>query len=218
MADGTLRLTVDIPPYDAQDAFRLFGAPDTPVGLARLTNDAAKELMQDQLVKETTAQAPKAGTEKPYGKYATQLYAGNFFRNRRVLEAIGTDAQYLDWLKTRQCCVRKMGGCFGDIVPAHVRRVANGAGTGVKPEYSAVPMCDAHHKLQHQKGESAVGSKELMDDKRWYYLIEWAKTRLANSFGQESMGWVRPEALVEWAIGNGVEDLLPEAYRVLAYS
>lgn len=45
MADGTLRLSVDIEPANAQAAFRLFGAPGTPLALARLKTkaEAAKE-------------------------------------------------------------------------------------------------------------------------------------------------------------------------------
>ena len=35
MADGTLRVSVDIEPRHAQTAFTLFGAPGTPVALAR---------------------------------------------------------------------------------------------------------------------------------------------------------------------------------------
>jgi len=36
MADGTLRLTVDIEPRNAQAAFSLFGSPGTPMALAAL--------------------------------------------------------------------------------------------------------------------------------------------------------------------------------------
>lgn len=36
MADGTLRFTFDIEPAQAQDAFRLFAAPGTPVAIAAL--------------------------------------------------------------------------------------------------------------------------------------------------------------------------------------
>ena len=36
MADGTLRITCDIEPRHAQDAFRLFGSPGTPMALAAL--------------------------------------------------------------------------------------------------------------------------------------------------------------------------------------
>lgn len=43
LVDGTLRLTVDIDPKDAQEAFALFGRPGSPVALARITNEAAVE-------------------------------------------------------------------------------------------------------------------------------------------------------------------------------
>ena len=43
LVDGTLRLTVDIEPKDAQAAFALFGKPGSPVALARITNEAAVE-------------------------------------------------------------------------------------------------------------------------------------------------------------------------------
>jgi hypothetical protein len=43
LVDGTLRLTVDIEPKDAQEAFALFGRPGSPVALARISNEAAVE-------------------------------------------------------------------------------------------------------------------------------------------------------------------------------
>jgi hypothetical protein len=43
LADGTLRLTVDIEPRDAQAAFRLFGSPGTAVALAALTTSKDEE-------------------------------------------------------------------------------------------------------------------------------------------------------------------------------
>lgn len=36
MADGSFRLVVEIEPRHAQEAFRLFGAPGTPVAIARI--------------------------------------------------------------------------------------------------------------------------------------------------------------------------------------
>ena len=43
MADGSLRIAIDIEPRHAQTAFALFGSPGTPVALARITNEAAVE-------------------------------------------------------------------------------------------------------------------------------------------------------------------------------
>lgn len=42
MADGSLRISLDIEPRHARDAFNLFGAPGTPVALARMTPAAAQ--------------------------------------------------------------------------------------------------------------------------------------------------------------------------------
>ena len=40
MADGTLRLSVDIEPNNANEAFQLFGSPHVPVAIARLNQEA----------------------------------------------------------------------------------------------------------------------------------------------------------------------------------
>jgi hypothetical protein len=44
MADGTLRITLDIEPRHAKDAFGLFGAPGTPCALAALKSQKADSL------------------------------------------------------------------------------------------------------------------------------------------------------------------------------
>jgi hypothetical protein len=46
LVDGTLRVTVDIEPRDAQAAFRLFGTPGTAVALAALNSEAKQEAEQ----------------------------------------------------------------------------------------------------------------------------------------------------------------------------
>ena len=43
MADGTLRLTLDIEPAQAQDAFALFGKPGQPVALAAIKTAAQQQ-------------------------------------------------------------------------------------------------------------------------------------------------------------------------------
>ena len=41
MADGSLRISIEIEPRHARAAFTLFGSPGTPVALARITDEAA---------------------------------------------------------------------------------------------------------------------------------------------------------------------------------
>ena len=56
LADGTLRLTIDIEPNNAQEAFKYFGMPDVPMAIARLTQEAAIEHAQTETINE-----PKGG-------------------------------------------------------------------------------------------------------------------------------------------------------------
>lgn len=167
---------------------------------------------------EALAAAPKPPQEeKPYGKLASELYRVGFFFNPKVLKAIGTDAEYLEWIEKLPCCAPEgeitWGAVLdtdairhsGDIVAAHVRRIANGAGAAIKPPYSAIPLCDAHHKLQHQKGESVFpGGKDWFDKQRAKYVQEWASHYLADHLGFKSMGHIHPELLRAWATANDI--------------
>jgi len=149
-------------------------------------------------------EAPEEEPEKPtkgiFGQYWKQLMAGwNVEGNHvfltdypDVLALVGTDKEFLDWLKTEKCCVDHEPH-QGDIVPAHVRRVNKGAGTGIKPPYSAVPMCNDAHQLQHQKGESAIGGREFMDKQAAHYRAKWFYTVLKKRVNVQSMSAVDPK-------------------------
>lgn len=58
MADGTLRIKIDIEPMYARDAFELFGAPNSSMALAALTQEAAQEQAQKDFEEEVR---PKGG-------------------------------------------------------------------------------------------------------------------------------------------------------------
>lgn len=114
--------------------------------LVELANDG-------QPVEKVSAHKP----EKPYGKQASSLYANGFFLVPQVLRAIGTDDEFLEWVRQQPCAARHLGGCGGDVVAAHVRRISEGAGIGLKPSgFNAIPLCNNHHALQHSQGESAL--------------------------------------------------------------
>lgn len=166
--------------------------------------------------------------QKPFGKYAAELHRLGWFFNRDVLTHIGTDEEYRAWVKSQPCCAEEemlvhdggIGGSHldyrphsGDVVAAHVRRIADGAGTGIKPPYSAIPLCDNHHRQQHDRGESAIGGKEWLDKQRNKYLKEWASKTLAAKLGYDSMGMVPPDELANWAMERGLLDTLPPMYR-----
>jgi hypothetical protein len=59
---------------------------------------------------------------------------------------------FLQWLRGRPCVFADQGGCKGKMEAAHLDFAGGkGIGTKVADRYS-VPMCSAHHALQHRVG------------------------------------------------------------------
>lgn len=102
------------------------------------------------------------------------------------------DAAFLEWLRTQPSCLSGQFSEFvngqGRNVAAHVRRAAN-AGVAIKPLFSAVPLTDEEHKIQHQHGEHGLLNRvrpEVWDRKsaaRWFdeqvklHLVRWRRAR-----------------------------------------
>ena len=153
--------------------------------------------------------------DQDYGDMSATLMLSSFFRSANVWEAIGTDEQYLEWLRTQPCAycgdhdfVNGTGLCEA----AHVRRVANGSGASIKPKYSAIPLCRTHHRKQHNEGESALGSEDWWRSKRISYIRRWCKLTLKSILGYESWKYIPPSEVYDWAEKHGVENLLPKDY------
>ena len=141
MTDGTLRVQIDVDPEDKSKFLTLWPDTGDVVVMARLNPEHTRRVQMDRILRKNPPPKPPPALDD--------------------LRAHGTDKQFLEWLKTQPCAVGS--GCEGDVVPAHVRRIANGAGTGIKPEYSAIALCNHHHQLQHQHGESRIGGKAWVD-------------------------------------------------------
>jgi hypothetical protein len=74
----------------------------------------------------------------------------------------GTDAEF-------QAFVRKLPSAISGKLPcvfAHYRTAAN-SGTGIKPEFSGIPMTDAENLTQHR-----VGQYNFIPRKQWEFLVE----------------------------------------------
>lgn len=153
---------------------------------------------------------------KPYGQEATQLFKNGFFYVDDVLRKIGSDKQYREWIQKQPSAYSKEFSEFvdgeGRCEAAHVRRAID-SGTSYKPTYSCIPLTHDEHLLQHQQGETALNPREWFENQRNKYLLQWAKETLANSLGQDSMGWISPQELRTWCQENGVEKYLPSSYQ-----
>jgi len=202
MADGTLRIQVDIKPEDAQNAFKLFGTPGSAIALARITDAAAVEIDRPK---------PEKG---PYGKFAQALVASGFFRIPRVWEGIGTDEEYLEWVKHQPCALT---GNFSEhhdsgeqyCVPAHVRRVEHGSGTGIKPRYSAIPLMHDLHQQAHQHGDTTLCPEEWWQKQRIKHIEKWAFETLKKRLNYDSYTEIPPTTLVAWATQRDLMNYLP---------
>lgn len=201
LADGTVRLNIDVEPAYRETAMHLFGEPGTGIAVARLSLEAT----QSQLRQDTLA---------PYRQAAKSLRLSAFFRSPEIWRLIGTDTQFLAWLRLQKCA-------YCQVAPspekptqaAHVRRVAEGAGVAIKPEYCAIPLCHTHHALQHAQGESALGGKEWFDKKRIEFVTQWAWESLKKQLGYTSWSEVPPAELNAWSTANHVHTYLPMEYR-----
>lgn len=168
-----------------------------------------------------------------YGLEARALVTSGFFNpsNLRVLNVIGTDAEYQDWCRKRPsalCGPDDFDPVTGEIrnEPAHVRR-AGESGTGHKPLFATIPLTHAQHAFQHQHGEAACLDKFKpgacswdqadaaikFDTMRATHVLSWAKTKLARIFEVESIGDIEPAALYDWGINHGIANFLPAVYR-----
>lgn len=206
LVDGTIRVQIDIDPAFRDDFFKLFGKIDMPVALAPLVADFEKH--EGDI---TEPEKPKSG------QHIAELYKHGFFYNPKVLAALGPDEQYLEWVKNQPCAFDLGLGacdCDGDVVAAHVRRIASGSGTGIKPEYSAIPMCNKHHMEQHHYGESHFGGKEVFDTKAGEYKAKWAHMKLRKVFNVEHLRDVSLEDIRAWATEANVYHALPSMFIV----
>lgn len=204
MADGTMRITIEVEPKAAAAAFALFGLPGVPVALARIEPQAALKQAQNDTIAEA---------EPSHGHYYALLYKSGWFHNPQVAPRFGTDEEFQSWVRRQPSAV---SGQFSEYVNgdgrcefAHVRR-ASDSGTGYKPKYRGIPLTHAEHTLQHQKGESALMPYDKWDQLAAKYRTDWIKSRLYDLLGVTSLAECAPADFVALCCELGLENTLPK--------
>lgn len=216
LSDGTVRIQVDIEPNDALAAMQFFGSPNTPIAMACLN---AETVAEHQQVNEI---------EREAGMMANSLHRVGFFKKREVAKVIGPDKDFLVWVRKQPCVLTN---ATRDIEAAHVRRVAAGAGTAIKPEYNAIPLHREVHRVQHAQGEVGCLEKFLPDhphggwteesardffDKQADRLREeWVKSRLYIRFNVKSMKEIDYKEFAQWAADHNLKEHLSQIVREL---
>lgn len=89
----------------------------------------------------------------------------------------GSEMDYIQWLHRWPSCI---SGAYsewhngqGFCEAAHIRNVSAGSGTATKPEFWAVPLTSAEHRLTHQKGDSVFCPPEWWNEQAGIYLCRW---------------------------------------------
>lgn len=198
LADGGLRITIDLPTTEGGHFHELFPEVHCEVAVAPL--------------KLATSAQPTVD----YGNYAKALWLSVFFGIPEVWAATGTDEQFLAWVREQKCIARSGVACDGPIQAAHVWRLKDGFGKGVKGPYAAVPLCAGHHRAQHQNGEDAIGGRAYMEQQRYEAVRNWVWSCIKDDVGVVSMRDAEPSKVLAWAEKRGIEKHLPVAYREAA--
>lgn len=99
---------------------------------------------------------------------------------------------FLQWIRGRKCAADGFGLCDGRIVAAHVDHAGDkGMGTKASDRF-AIPLCDGHHKRQHNKGwhtfeRECLGGKSAvaMSDAYWF---DWLRTPMGRNWQAKQDG------------------------------
>lgn len=211
---STIRLTIDVDIAEYGKVCSILGAPDGKwVGIAPINPQQGVKLARtEELEAEGTDYLPSPPKHPLWGKFYQRLVLSNFFNNSNVLEKLGTDEQYLAWVRTqvsahsvKQDWIDGVGCCEA----AHVRRVNLGAGTAIKPKFAAIPLTHDEHKQQTDAGESAIAPKEQWDKWLSEHRLKWGKMRLKQYFKVDSLSELDPHTFKEWCVNNGLMLYVP---------
>lgn len=201
LADGGLRLTVDLNENESEHFHKLFPGVHRPVAIAPLNPVEMSNSMEPM---------------GQYGEQAKALKLSAFLSYLDVWKAAGSDEQFLAFVRTQKCIARSGAPCGGPIQAAHVWRLKDDFGKGIKGDYAAVALCAYHHTSQHNYGEDAIGGREYMEKRRVQTVAEWVWSVIKKDIGVESMADAEPAKVLAWAQRRGVEKYLPSVYREAA--
>lgn len=201
LADGSLRITVDLPETETQHFHSLFPAVHCEVAVAPL-----------RPVQMAASQVPA----EDWGKHAQELKLSTFLGQMAVWRATGADSAFLAWVRTQKCIARSGKPCDGPIQAAHVWRLKDDFGKGIKGDYAAVPLCAFHHSLHHTETEDAIGGREYMEKKRYDTVTAWVWAVIKDDLLVASMADAAPAKVYAWCLKRRIEQYLPECYRAVA--
>jgi hypothetical protein len=202
LVDGTVRLNIDFEPSERAQVMELFGEPGSLIAIARLSQEASQVV-----------------TQQDYGQQASALHKSGFFQGQQVLTALGTDEQYIEWIHGQASVISKEFSEYpengphageGRNIAHHVRLVSEGAGTGLKPDYSCIPVTQLEH-LEIHNGKLLSHTGQISE--LYKIRAKWGHQRLLEELNYDSLKKVPPDVIRGWAETNDLLMYLPQEYR-----
>ncbi|MDA8119901.1 MAG: hypothetical protein M0Z85_07635 [Gammaproteobacteria bacterium] len=179
LADGTVRVAIDIDENDHWRAWPVIGKPKESVAVGVLQGESLRY------------------NGSPHGAYAQALWRHRFFARRRVWMALGGLGSYRAFLAGRPCAQ-----------PGHVHNGAVEIVTLAGPDGWALPLCAKHRAYGNNPDRWPGGwgqAKRLLE----MHYSTWAHAALTDAIGHPRLRETPPVLIQEWARAHGIEDLLP---------
>jgi hypothetical protein len=176
----------------------------------------------------------------PESQCARELWRVGFFFNPRVYVALGTDAEFRDWVETQPSVLSGKfneyrdgaGRCVAHHVLSSEAAPSRDGPNPNKPEYRSVPLTHEEHQFLHQHGPLAALREykdvEMFADQdsnqarksslEWWkkaaadHVSRWAHRRLVEVFGAESLNDVAMCEIVQWAEKHELRRYLPNCF------
>ena len=154
MADGSIRVEIDISESDRRLFLELFPVIGQPVALAPLVTE---QVIKSRLAANQKTEEPKAEPEKSSGsnRLAMRMHSSGWFRNPALWDVLVNQDAHKAWVMTLPCCRSESKGliyCSGDVVAHHCNSAAlpSRGGRGHEsrkvPHWYTVPLCHFHHQ------------------------------------------------------------------------
>jgi len=166
----------------------------------------------------THLETPKNG--KPYGKQAKALILSGFFKHLSVWQEIAPEPEYFEWVWRQKSCISGAYSYGSDKYPdgycvqAHILKVEQGSGKGIKPPYFVVPLTVDEHNEQHQHGYSVLGKTiDELAAIAFKHLETFMRGKLKAHLGYDSLGAIPPTVLLEWCETRNLTMYLPNCYK-----
>lgn len=197
---GVTRLVIEMPIEHHKKATQAFFDENVIVTLGQHEKSAYGVFAPN-------SQPPEKPTQDK--SFFRELFRFGWFNNPQVLKAFGTDKNYQDFVRSQASCVSGQS----PVEFAHVRRIASGSGTGIKPEYSGVPLTHEEHMKQHNEGESVFGGKDFFDKQLVKHRQLWIKSILYDYFNVESLSDISHDSFLSFLDERNILNTVPSRMR-----